>query len=143
MAAKKQQAKKPGRPRLQISEKQVYSLASLGCTNVEIATVLGCSDDTLVNNYSEPLKKGRENLKKSLRKFQFDSAKKGSVAMQIWLGKQYLGQRDKQEIETVSLTERERIDRLIAAQMEDFGISREEAIKDLSLTIPRIREYVN
>jgi hypothetical protein len=31
---------------------------------------------------------------------QWDAAKKGNVVMMIWLGKQYLGQRDKQDIHT-------------------------------------------
>jgi hypothetical protein len=31
---------------------------------------------------------------------QFESATKGNVVMQIWLGKQYLGQADKQLVDT-------------------------------------------
>lgn len=30
---------------------------------------------------------------------QFKNAQAGNVTMQIWLGKQYLGQKDKQEVE--------------------------------------------
>jgi hypothetical protein len=35
-----------------------------------------------------------EGGRKSLRRMQYESATKGNIAMQIWLGKQYLGQRD-------------------------------------------------
>lgn len=37
--------------------------------------------------------------KASLRRMQFKSAEDGNVTMQIWLGKQMLGQRDKSEID--------------------------------------------
>ena len=39
-----------------------------------------------------------EQGKASLRRMQYGAANKGNVTMQIWLGKQYLGQNDKQEI---------------------------------------------
>ena len=40
------------------------------------------------------IEKGREHAKISLRRMQFKSAEGGNVTMQIWLGKQLLGQRD-------------------------------------------------
>lgn len=48
------------------------------------------------------LKKGRADGRSSLRRMQFQTAEKGNPTMQIWLGKQLLGQRDKieQEIDT-------------------------------------------
>lgn len=36
--------------------------------------------------------------KRSLRRMQWKSAKGGNATMQIWLGKQLLGQTDKQDI---------------------------------------------
>jgi hypothetical protein len=36
----------------------------------------------------------------AIRRMQFASAQKGNVPMQIWLGKQYIGQKDKSEVET-------------------------------------------
>ena len=52
--------------------------------------------DTLARNkhFAEIYKRGSEGGRKSLRRMQFESASKGSIAMQIWLGKQYLGQSD-------------------------------------------------
>ena len=36
----------------------------------------------------------------SLRRYQFRQAEKGNASLLIWLGKQYLGQTDKQEIDS-------------------------------------------
>lgn len=85
------------RPKLKIDPKLVQDLAALGCKTSEIAVVVGCSPDTLDGRFSAELAKGRENLKISLRRWQLEAAKKGNVAMLIWLGKQMLGQTEKVE----------------------------------------------
>ena len=41
-------------------------------------------------------KNGIDNVKSTLRRLQLKSAMAGSIPMQIWLGKQYLGQREPQ-----------------------------------------------
>jgi hypothetical protein len=87
-----------GRPELDIDPRQVELLASAFCTNEEIAAKLGCSSDTLTRRYAESLQKGRDNAKASLRVKQWEVARKGNVPMLIWLGKQYLGQRDKRDL---------------------------------------------
>ena len=84
-----------GRPRKEIDEEQVRQLASIGCTHTEIAAVLGCCARTLERNFVNAIKEGQERLKTSLRRWQYESAKSGNVTMQIWLGKQYLGQTEK------------------------------------------------
>jgi hypothetical protein len=80
------------RPRKKIDETQVEELAALGCTASEIATVVHCSESTVKVRFHTSLVKGRERLKTNLRRQQYQSASQGSVAMQIWLGRQYLGQ---------------------------------------------------
>lgn len=85
------------RPKLEIDENLVEKLAKVGCSNVSIAVQCECSVDTLTNRFSELLAKSRENLKTQLRIWQLDAARKGNVTMQIWLGKQLLGQTDKIE----------------------------------------------
>jgi hypothetical protein len=74
----------------------VEKLAHIQCTHVEIATALGVSVDTLTRNqdFAETFKRGSEGGRKSLRRMQFESANRGNVTMQIWLGKQYLAQTD-------------------------------------------------
>ena len=71
-------------------------LASKFCTKKEIASFLGIHPDTITNNFQELFEKGREEGKRNLREWQLESARKGNVTMQIWLGKQYLDQRETQ-----------------------------------------------
>jgi hypothetical protein len=94
---KKKSRPKRGRPPLAISAKSVEELAALGCNPEEIAGVLGCSRDTIDRNFAEQVALGRMRLAKKLRERQIDIAMNGSVPLLIWLGKQYLGQRDKAE----------------------------------------------
>ena len=84
-----------------IDTEEVEKLAGYGCTNIEIADFFGCSSDLIEKSYSEFLTKGRANLKKRLRKAQLDTALSGNSTMLIWLGKQMLGQVDKQEVEHI------------------------------------------
>ena len=84
-----------------IENKDVEKLASYGCTNREIASYFGCSEDLIKKSYSSFLTKGRHKGKIRLRQMQWRAAENGSVPMLIWLGKQVLGQTDKQEVEVV------------------------------------------
>ena len=86
-----------GRPKFKIDYEMAEKLAGIMATQEEIATFLGCSVDTLQRDekFCGIYKKGQETGKMSLRRWQFESAKKGNVTMQVWLGKNYLGQRDK------------------------------------------------
>lgn len=86
------------RPQKEINEELVEKLAAIGCTNEEIAEICNCSADTIERRFAGTLKEARGTFKMSLRRLQYLSAKKGNVSMQIWLGKQYLGQKDKQEL---------------------------------------------
>ena len=76
-------------------------LCSLQCTQSEMASVLHIHIDTLrdravahyEDQYSNVYKRFSEGGKTSLRRFQFNLAKKNTT-MAIWLGKQWLGQKD-------------------------------------------------
>lgn len=92
------ESKKVGRPRLEIDPQLVEKLAGIGCPNKEIAAIVECSVDTLDRNFAEVIAKGRENGKTRLRKKQIEVAMSGNVTMLIFLGKNMLGQADKQEI---------------------------------------------
>ncbi len=80
-----------------IDTEEVVKLASYGCTNKEIADFFGCSADLLEKSYSEFLRKGKVDVKIRLRQLQWASAENGNVTMQIFLGKNMLGQQDKIE----------------------------------------------
>ena len=82
-----------------IDGEEVKKLAEFCCTNVEIASFFGCDESLIRKSYSDFLTKGRDLGKIKLRKLQWRAAEKGNVPMLIWLGKQILGQTDKQEIE--------------------------------------------
>ena len=84
-----------------IDKDQVEKLAALGCTNSEIASFFGCEESLISKSYSRNVTKGKERGKTRLRQMQWRSAEKGSVSMQIWLGKQVLGQTDRQEVTEV------------------------------------------
>jgi hypothetical protein len=87
-----------GRPKLEIDVNLLEGLARIGCTNVEIAALMGCSVQTLLNRFLANLDKGRSEMKMKLRREQIRQAERGNVAMLIWLGKQYLGQADKRDL---------------------------------------------
>jgi hypothetical protein len=86
-----------GRPLKPLDEETIARLARIQCTNEEIAAICGCHRDTLHERFSDVIKRERESGKSSLRRLQWKSATKGNVTMQIWLGKQLLGQKDKVE----------------------------------------------
>lgn len=88
----------------------VEKLAAIGCTQEEIATVVGCSRETINRRFKKPIAAGHDRLRMSLRRWQYEKAKEGSVPMLIWLGKQYLGQTDRAETKvTEQVVEIERI----------------------------------
>ena len=80
---------------------KVEQLASFGCTNREIASYFECSESLLSKSYSSFITKGRDKGKIRLRQLQYKAAERGNTSMLIWLGKQILGQTDKQEIEMI------------------------------------------
>lgn len=94
-----------GRPKKEIDYMAVEKLANIQCTQEEIASFLGISSRTLLRDekFKELFAKGRENGKMSLRRIQWKHAEK-SVPMAIWLGKQYLGQKDIIEASTTGET---------------------------------------
>ena len=88
-----------GRPKkYNIDTQQVEQLAGFGCSNTEIASFFGCDESLIRKSYSDSVAKGQDSGKIRLRQYQWKAAKNGNVAMLIWLGKQILGQSDKQDI---------------------------------------------
>lgn len=109
---------KRGRPTIDFDKKQFTDLVALGCKQEEICwffrdeTGKVANIDTLSRwckrefgvNFQEYSKQNSlMALKIQLRRNQFELSKH-SVPMAIWLGKQYLGQRETQEV-TVSVND--------------------------------------
>ena len=87
-----------GRPRKMVDEKAILELASKGRTLTEIAAYCGVSDDTISRRFAEVIKRGKSLMRGSLRAKQFELAMRGNPTMLVWLGKQELGQTDKQQL---------------------------------------------
>ncbi len=85
------------RPLAVVDESLVLKLAEINCTQAEICAIVGVSRETLRKRFLALIEKGQETGKMSLRRAQFENALGGNATMQIWLGKQYLGQSDKTE----------------------------------------------
>jgi AraC-like DNA-binding protein len=89
------------RPRIEIDHDAFRKLCALQCTLAEIASFFCCSEDTIERwckrelhmPYAEAFKRYSADGKISLRRWQYRMAEK-SVTMAIWLGKQWLGQKD-------------------------------------------------
>lgn len=111
--------KKVGRPRIEIDKDTFEKLCGIQCTLEEIASFFDCCDDTINNwckeNYGESFsgvfKKKSAAGKMSLRRIQFKLAEK-NTSMAIFLGKQYLGQRD--VIETDNKHEISKVEELLS-----------------------------
>lgn len=96
------------RPRKDINYTQAQKLAEIQCTINECAIVLGVSDTKLKRDaeFRAIYDVAREKGKASLRRLQWAAARRGSTAMLIWLGKQYLGQTDRVETDVTTKGER-------------------------------------
>ena len=106
------------RPRIEISTEQFESLCNMQCTLGEIAGFFKCSEDTIERwckrtykdddgkelGFAEVHKRLSVKGRISLRRWQFRSAENGNTSMLIWLGKQYLEQKDIQDV-TITNTE--------------------------------------
>ena len=90
--------KKVTKPLIPIDPAQVEKLAVIGCTNVEIADIFNCDESVIRKRFPDILTKARGNMKKRLRRLQWAAAEEGDKTMLVWLGKQMLGQTDKQDV---------------------------------------------
>ena len=88
------------RPRKNVDPKRVIELAAKGHTMEEIAAFEDCSIRTLQTRFRTQCEKGRTLAAAQIRRKQFEKALAGNgdTTMLIWLGKQYLGQRDRQDL---------------------------------------------
>lgn len=84
---------------------QVHALGKIQCTTKEAAAVLSVTEKTFIvflqrfKKAQEAFENGKEAGRASLRRQQWKLAESGHAAMQIWLGKQYLSQTDKNSTE--------------------------------------------
>ena len=107
MAKKSEPVKrKMGRPRKEIDQKQFEAMCGYQCTLEEICGILGVEDDTLNKwcketygcTFSEVFREKRSMGCMSLRRAHFKLAQTNAT-MAIFLGKNYLGQKDSTDVE--------------------------------------------
>lgn len=102
------------RPKIEIDQKQFENACAIQCTLSEVASLFDCSEDTIERwckrtygeSFADIYKKKSEKGKISLRRNQLKLSETNAT-MAIWLGKQWLGQRDSFE------TDREEAVRII------------------------------
>lgn len=95
-----------GRPRKEVNWEEFDKLCAIQCTEEEIAAWFDMSRELLNQRCKEEydmtflalFRQKRQKGFSSLRRNQFKRATGGSDTMLIWLGKQYLGQKDKHEL---------------------------------------------
>lgn len=126
-AAKKPRKFKQYPNKVMIDLDQLEQLCRIQCTKAEIAAVFAISIDTLdrrieesygwfgysdgapthfinLGTWTDVYERFSKEGCSALRRAQFKEAlKSGNTAMQIWLGKQYLGQRDSEAPDSVGL----------------------------------------
>ncbi len=94
------------RPATKINWDLVDEYLEAGCEGVEVAAMLGIHAETLYDRCQADHNVGFSVYRASkrakgdaiIRKVQFDIAQNGDKAMLIWLGKNRLGQAEKQEV---------------------------------------------
>lgn len=95
-----------GRPKIEINQEVFEGLCRLQCTKVEMCNFFEVDEKTLTRWCKETYGLGFSDIREekasvgkvSLRRMQYRSAESGNVTMQIWLGKQWLDQTDRQDI---------------------------------------------
>lgn len=120
-----------GRPLKEIKQQTFESLCLIQCTQEEICAVLDVDDKTLTafckrtygRSFSDVYAEKRKGGKASLRRMQWKSAEGGNPTMQIWLGKQYLGQAEPQRNDTVNVNHGGHVDTILQ------GLTMEQLLK--------------
>ena len=106
---------KVGRPKLNIDGDKISGWISYGATVREIADVENCSEDHIHTVFRDKITKGKAQRNIRLRKAQFELGFSCNCSMLIWLGKQYLGQKD------TPLPDRESLPKGFSVKLIDDG----------------------
>lgn len=114
----KKQVKNVGRPKIILNLEELERLSRLNCTMPEISAYFDIPLRTLEDKFANELdvrkaiEKGRATGKLSLRRRQIQIMEEtNNPTMAIWLGKQMLGQTDKQEIiQDINIEDRKVLD---------------------------------
>lgn len=114
----KKQVKNVGRPKINLNLEELERLSRLNCTMPEISAYFDIPLRTLEDKFAneadvrKAIEKGRATGKLSLRRRQIQIMEEtNNPTMAIWLGKQLLGQTDRQEIiQEINIEDRKVLD---------------------------------
>ena len=112
-----------------INKEHFEGMCKIQCTKDEMCAIFQIDEVTLTKwcketygvGFSDVYKSKSSTGKMSLRRQQFKSAENGNVTMQIWLGKQWLGQTDKVESRNENMyteTALDRIEKIVKKRFE-------------------------
>ena len=118
---------KGGRPLAKVDQTEFEKLCAIQCTKLEICGWLKIEDDTLEKwckrtynkGFSEVFKLKRGTGFISLRRAQFQMAQT-NVAMNIWLSKQFLGQKEPDQFAQQEQPEAPEFAKMTNEQLEDY-----------------------
>ena len=82
-----------------VDREKVEMLSSFGCTIMEIAKFFLVDESLIRIDYKDELRRGKEQMKLRLRQLQWKYAEQGNTSLLIFLGKNYLNQTDKQQVD--------------------------------------------
>lgn len=94
--------KKRGRPQIEIDKLEFEKLCEFQATKKDIANTFNVGEATIDRwcqrtygmNFEDTFDRKRVKGLNSLRAKQYETAMKGNVSMMIWLGRNWLGQKD-------------------------------------------------
>lgn len=114
------------RPKKPIDYALVEKLAQIHCTQAEIAEIVGVTTKTLQRDteFCRIYKKGLHAGKMSLRRKQWQAAENGNTTMLIWLGKQYLEQKEDAELNQLKKDEQQ-------LRREEFEMEKEKLLLEI------------
>lgn len=109
-----------GTNKYDIDELQVELLAQRFWKITEIAAFFNVDEGTIRKRFPNLLTKGREVGKGKLRDLQFAAAMNGNSTMLIWLGKQYLNQKEPDQFKQDEQPEAPEFAKMTNEQLEDY-----------------------
>ena len=85
--------------KVDIDPDKVKMLASFGCSFIEIGKYFAVDEGVIRKKYRTEYEQGKQEMKLTLRQLQWKHAQNGNTALLIFLGKNYLNQTDKSQVD--------------------------------------------
>lgn len=127
----------------EIDLKRLFEISSCMCSQGDIAQSIGISRSYFAEllqewpAFAEAVLNGQASTRALISGKQIELAKRGNAQMLIWLGKQYLGQRDKHDIESHTT-----VNVMVSQAMEELSnIPRERLLEAREMLAANVIEH--